>query len=86
MGTEDELYAKLLPEAEKNREKWARGTVEDWAEQAHKAAQKTVYGLLPKGTPVVIGTEYERQADLLIQAQLEKAAVRLAAMLNAVLP
>lgn len=86
MGTEDELYARLLPEAQKNRKKWARGSVEAWVEESHKAAQKTVYGLLPKGSPAVIDAEYERQADPLIEMQLAKAGVRLAAMLNGILP
>jgi hypothetical protein len=48
MGTEDSLYPKLLRDAERHRKSWAKGTVRDWAEQAHKAAQKTVYGKLPK--------------------------------------
>jgi len=35
-------------------------------EEAHKAAQKTVYGRLPKvaaGAPVPIGAAYEKKAD-----------------------
>jgi len=51
--------------------------VEDWAEEAHKAAQKTVYGRLPKvaaGTPVPIGAACEKMAG-----------ARLAAVLNATL-
>ena len=48
MGTQDTLFAKFSSEAQRHQRQWARGTVRDWAEQAHKAAQKTVYGQLPK--------------------------------------
>ena len=85
MGTEDRLYTTLCEEAGRHRKKWAKGTVADWAEQAHKAAQKTVYGKLPKGqgdNPVTLGTDYEKLADPLIRVEIEKAGVRLAAILN----
>jgi len=89
MGEEDTLFAAfsndLTPERQK---KWARGTVEEWAEQAHQAAQKIVYGKLPEvasGSPEPIGEAYERTADALIRQQIEKAGVRLAALLNATL-
>lgn len=48
MGTEEALYPTLRREAEKHRKSWAKGSVDNWAEQAHKTAQKTVYGKLPK--------------------------------------
>lgn len=48
MGTEDALFPKLSADAAKHRKKWAKGTVESWAEQSHKDAQKIVYGKLPK--------------------------------------
>lgn len=86
MGTEDELYARFLEQAQKHRKKWAKGSVEDWAEESHWAGENIVYGLLPKGTPAVINEEYERQADPVIAAQIEKAGLRLAVILNAVLP
>jgi hypothetical protein len=62
--------------------------VEDWAEQAHKASQKTVYGRLAKvaaGAPVPIDAAYEKVADPLIREQLERAGARLAVVLNATL-
>lgn len=48
MGTEEAVYPRLLHDAERHRKSWGKGTVEDWAEQSHKAAQKVVYGRLPK--------------------------------------
>jgi hypothetical protein len=88
MGSQDRLFGRLLTESVGHAKKWSKGTVEDWAEEAHKAAQKVVYGRLPKvaaGTPVPIGAPYEKKADPLIRAQIEKAGARLAAVLNAAL-
>src|SRR5262249_23728353 len=39
MPAEDTLYADLSKEAGRRR-KWSKGSVEDWAEQAHKASQR----------------------------------------------
>jgi hypothetical protein len=81
--SEDELFTELSAESQKHAHKWARGTVEDWAEQSHKAGQKVVYGRLPKGaSPVRLDATYERSADPLIMAQLAKAGARLARVLN----
>lgn len=85
MGKEDDLFPALLKEAEKHRKKWSKGTVAEWAEQSHKAAQKIVYGKLPpepKGTPEPLGEAYEKTADPLIRMQIEKAGDRLARILN----
>jgi hypothetical protein len=85
MGKEDDLFPVLLKEAEKNRRRYSKGSVADWAEQAHTDAQKIVYGNLPpvaKGTPEPLGVEYEKAADPLIRTQLEKAGDRLAKILN----
>ena len=88
MGTEDQLFSPLSRESARRAGKWSKGTVDDWAEGAHKAAQKTVYGRLPKvaaGTPVPIDAAYEKKADPLIREQIEKAGARLAAVLNTAL-
>lgn len=85
MGKEDDLFARLSAASARRRKKFAKGTVNDWAEQAHKLAQQMVYGKLPKapqGSPLVIGADYERRADPLIELQLERAGARLAAVLN----
>ena len=49
MGQEDALFAQFSKDlTEKRARKWGKGTVYTWAEQSHKAAQKVVYGKLPK--------------------------------------
>jgi hypothetical protein len=88
MGTEEQLFGPLSKESARRARKWSKGTVEDWAEQSHKAAQKTVYGRLPKvaaGATVPIDAAYEKMADPLIRGQIERAGARLAAVLNAAL-
>jgi hypothetical protein len=85
MGKEDELFPGFSVESERHAKKWAKGSVEDWAEQAHKSAVKVTYGKLPKadkGAPVTITAEYEARADPLIRQQIEKAGARLARVLN----
>jgi len=84
MGQEDALFARysadLTPKKAKN---WGKGSVENWAEQSHKAGVKVVYGKLPK--PPAVNAEYERRAASVIDTQIEKAGARLAAVLNATL-
>ena len=86
MGDEEALFTELNADlTPKRAKKWGKGTVEDWAEQAHKAAQKTVYGKLPTapaGGQVKVDTAYEQAAGPLIKHQLEKAGARLAIVLN----
>lgn len=85
MGKEDDLFPVLLKDARKHQKKWSKGSVQDWAEEAHRAAQKNVYGKLPpvaKGTPVPLGAAYEKTADPVIRTQIEKAGDRLARILN----
>jgi hypothetical protein len=82
MGKEDELFPRLSAASAGRRRKFAKGTVNDWAEQAHKLAQQTTYGKLPHGSPVEITADYERRADAMIDLQIERAGARLAAVLN----
>jgi hypothetical protein len=85
MGTEDALFATLDRDlTPKRAKKFAKGTVDQWAEQIHKIAQKTTYGKLPK-TPITINAKYEHEADPLIQTELEKGGARLARVLNTTL-
>ena len=89
MGQEDQLFERFSSDlTEKRARKWGKGTVEAWAEQSHKAAQKVVYGKLPKtpaGGPVKLDAAYERAADPVIKAQIEHAGARLAMVLNTTL-
>ena len=85
MGKEDQLYPVWLKDAEKHDKKWSKGTVEQWAEESHKLAQKIVYGKLPagtSGTPRTLTAAYEKKADPVIRLQIEKAGDRLAKFLN----
>jgi hypothetical protein len=82
---EDDLFPVWSAEAKKHYKSWSKGTVEDWAEQNHKVAQKVTYGLLPKepaGTPEPIDATYEKKSDPVIRVQIEKAGDRLARVLN----
>ena len=89
MGKEDELFAEYAKDlTEKRAKKWGKGSVEAWAEQSHKAAQKVVYGKLPAapaGGQVTVDAAYERLADPVIKVQIERAGARLASLLNATL-
>ena len=50
--------------------------------EGHRLAQSVAYGDLGAENPAVIGAAYERQADPVIEIQLERAGVRLAYLLN----
>jgi hypothetical protein len=85
MGPADELFREWSAESLRHAKKWRKGTVEQWAEESHRAAQKVIYGRLPKvpaGTPEPLGLDYEKTADPLVRKQVEKAGARLAAVLN----
>lgn len=69
---------------------WSTGTIDDWAAESHQLAVKIAYGKLPGGfvcdksepDNVDIGRKYYRQAKPVIEKQLKRAGVRLAALLN----
>jgi S1/P1 Nuclease len=64
-----------------DREKWVRGSIEDWALEG-RLARAVAYEDLPDTNPAPITPAYERQADPAIELQLEKAGVRLAYVLD----
>ncbi|HTS28171.1 MAG TPA: S1/P1 nuclease [Bryobacteraceae bacterium] len=81
----DDLFPTLSAESLRRKKKWSKGTVEQWAEESHRAAHKIIYGKLPKaaGTaPIPLDAPYESVGDRLIREQLEKAGARLAEVLN----
>jgi len=85
MPKEEELYAQYSADSAKHAKKWSKGTVYDWAEEAHKLSVKTTYGRLPKapaGTVLTIDARYEQKADPVVRLQIEKAGARLARVLN----
>jgi S1/P1 Nuclease len=87
MAGEDRLLAALRRAiTAEEAAAWSGGTVEQWADESLHAAQATVYGLLPAtptGQAAPIGEWYEQMAEPVVEQQLEKAGVRLAAILNA---
>jgi hypothetical protein len=86
MPPEEQLFHSLehaITPAE--RAAWSGGSVESWADESFQAARRVVYRDLPKLPPDAVpelGPMYEHSADIIIEQQLEKAAVRLAAILN----
>ena len=74
-----ELESRITPQ---DRADWEKGTIEDWVMEGHRLAQTVAYGGLGNGNPAMITATYERQADPVVELQLEKAGVRLAYLLN----
>jgi S1/P1 Nuclease len=66
-------------------EKWRSGTPADWADDSYGVASNLIYGVWPHD-PGKLPASYEQKAIYVVQVQLEKAGVRLAAVLNDTLP
>jgi S1/P1 Nuclease len=77
-----ELEQQITPQ---DRAEWVKGSIEDWVLEGHRLAQSIAYGDLPAGDPAPITSAYQRQADTAIELQLERAAVRLAYLLDGIL-
>jgi len=85
MGSDALLFDSISRESARRAKKFRKGTVEQWAEEGHQLARKSVYGKLPKAAPgsaAVINAAYEKMADVIIREQLAKAGARLAWVLN----
>lgn len=86
MPAEDELLRKLVDAmTPEHVAEWSRGSVEDWANESHQAAEDTVYGPLPPvetGGVAQIGDRYLQLAEPVVELQIERAAARLAFILN----
>jgi hypothetical protein len=85
MPGEDHLFTVLRQLADEHSGDWPRGTVEQWATESFHISQQTVYGLLPataNSEPARLGEWYEQMVTPVIEEQLAKAGVRLAAILN----
>lgn len=81
MSPEDQLFVSLSQSiTPEQKADWARGTVEDWAAESFDLARKVVYGSLPPARRV--DEMYQHAAVPVVETQLEKAAVRLAEILN----
>jgi hypothetical protein len=75
-----ELESRITPQ---DQAEWQKGSIEDWVMEGHRVAQTVTYGDLSNENPAPITGEYERQADAVIELELEKARVRLAYLLDA---
>jgi S1/P1 Nuclease len=66
------------------RKAWAQGTTAQWAMESYAVATERAYGALPKpkGGVYLLGPSYEAHAVDAVSAQLGKAGVRLAEVLN----
>ncbi len=70
------------------RREWAKGTTQDWARQSFAVAQAIAYGDLPRPDAAGIyelPPGYVDAASDAVRVQLERAGIRLAAVLNAAL-
>jgi hypothetical protein len=74
-----ELESRITPQ---DQAEWQKGSIEDWVMEGHRLAQTIAYGNLTNENPAPISPDYERQAEPVIELQLEKAGVRLAHLLN----
>ena len=78
-----DLEGQITP---RERARWDKGSLADWALEGHRLAQSIAYGDLGAGDSLAVTPRYERQADRAVETQLEKAGVRLAYLLNQRLP
>ena len=66
---------------------WSKGTPVSWANQSWAIAKLDIYADLPgsggTGAPIVLPPDYAQKKSAIAAEQLERAGVRLAAILNA---
>ncbi len=68
------------------RSAWRTGSIESWVLESHRLAQTVAYRRTWMFGMPVLDANYDRRAEAAIKIQLEKAAVRLAFLLNRQLP
>ncbi len=81
--TDERAYALSLARSisPSEAEQWRNGTPADWACDSYGVARNFIYGVWPH-SPGVLPASYEQKATYVVQVQLEKGGVRLAAVLN----
>ena len=88
LGGSEEAVATTLASKIKqsDRESWSQGTVEAWANETWTVARRFVYGSFPGSgatdAPIVLPGSYANDQTAVVALQLERAGVRLAAVLN----
>jgi hypothetical protein len=79
------LAGRITPE---NKAAWEKGDPRSWAQEAFDIARTQIYtigskpGCTPNPSPVSLPPGYDTAAREIVSTQLEKAGVRLAAVLN----
>ena len=61
---------------------WDSGSIADWVLESHRLAQTVAYRRYWTSAPPVLDAAYDQRAEDAIEVQLERAAVRLAYLLN----
>jgi hypothetical protein len=82
-------YAEKLNDAIKpaQRTAWLTGKPVDWANDSHQLAVEKVYHSIPSnGPPAELNEKYIESSQALVDQQLMKAGLRLAALLNEAAP
>lgn len=62
---------------------WSKGSVEQWANESHAIAVTVIYGKFAHSGN--LPDDYARDAQPIVNGQIEKAGIRLAALLNSAL-
>lgn len=78
-GTRDRLLRKAPPE---EWERESAGGPEQWVWDSHRFSRDVAYAALPPGRPALLDDEYAERAYLVIEAQIRRAGLRLAALLE----
>ena len=86
VGHDERAFARRLAQAisPERAAEWRGGAAADWANESNSIARRFVYGEWPHG-PGALPHDYATMALPVVNDQLEKAGVRLAAVLNEML-
>jgi hypothetical protein len=81
----ERAYALQLVQniTQEQRQRWSEGGVISWVNEGHEIAARVIYGELPYTGQ--LPDDYETKALPIVNEQLQRAGVRLAAILNAYL-
>ena len=87
-GLDEAAFARRLDHAVGSAAiaRLSAGTPVDWVNDSHRQAVAVAYGALPEDPNEDLAGEYARSARSVVQMQLLKGGLRLAALLNAALP
>src|SRR5579872_6282767 len=86
-GSEKAVATTLASQiTQSDRNAWSQGTAVSWANETWTVARRLVYGSFPGSgatdAPIVLPSSYANAQTAVVALQLERAGVRLAAVLN----